>query len=219
VRPLLPLVTTALLILTTTGCSSVYYNVMEDLGTPKRDILVSRVEKAQKDQQEAKEQFQTALERFTAVVQLQGSKDLESRYNSLNREYERSESAAKQVTDRINQIEDVAESLFREWEQELNQYNSANLRASSEQTLRRTRSRYTELMGALRDSESRMKPVLSAFKDQVLFLKHNLNAQAIASIQNEVGVLEGEVNRLIEEMNKSIAAADAFLTELGSQES
>lgn len=204
------------MIIATTGCNKMYYGMMEDLGTPKREILVSRVEKAQDDQQEAKEQFQTALEKFTAVMNFDGG-DLEKRYNSLNREYERSKSSAKAVSDRIDQIEDVAKELFREWEKELDQYSSASLRASSQRTLDRTRDRYDELIVALHDSEKRMQPVLNAFGDQVLFLKHNLNAQAIASIQSEVGVLEGEVNRLIEEMNQSIAAADAFLAEMGKQ--
>ncbi|MGF1573945.1 MAG: DUF2959 domain-containing protein [Sumerlaeia bacterium] len=205
------------LIFSATACNKMYYGMMEDLGTPKRDILVSRVEKAQVDQQEAKEQFQTALEKFTAVVNFDGG-DLENRYSSLNREYERSKTAANDVSDRINQIEDVAKELFREWERELDQYSSASLRASSQRTLQRTQDRYDDLMVALRDSEKRMQPVLNAFGDQVLFLKHNLNAQAIASIQNEVGALENEVGRLIAEMNKSIEAADAFLAEMGLQE-
>lgn len=199
------------------GCSKMYYNVMEDLGNPKRDILVSRVEKAQGDQQEAKEQFQTALEKFTEVLQVDGG-DLEKKYKSLNAEFERSESAAEDVSGRIEKIEDVANALFKEWEGELDQYSSATLRRSSEQTLRRTRARYDELMIAMREAESRMFPVLDAFRDQTLFLKHNLNAQAIASIQDEVGIMETEVNRLIEEMNRSIEAADAFLSEMNLQD-
>jgi len=196
------------------GCSSAYYSVMESLGEPKRDILVNRVEKAQKEQQEAKVQFENALEEFMSVLTVDGG-ELESQYRTLNREFERSESQANEVSDRIDKIESVATALFKEWEGELSEYTNAALRQSSQQTLNNTRRLYDELIMTMRDAEARMEPVLGAFRDQVLFLKHNLNAQAIASIQSEVGVLEGEVQRLIEEMNKSIEAADVFLNEIG----
>ena len=35
----------------------------------------------------------------------------------------------------------------------------------------------------MRLAESRIEPVLKSFRDQVLFLKHNLNAKAIASLR------------------------------------
>jgi hypothetical protein len=58
--------------------------------------------------------------------------------------------------------------------------------------------------------------VLAAFRDQVLFLKHNLNAQAVASLSAELDSIEIGVARLINEMNVSIAEADRFIAELRS---
>ena len=58
--------------------------------------------------------------------------------------------------------------------------------------------------------------LLAAFNDQVLFLKHNLNARAIASLDSTVLELEGEVTRLIEEMNASIAEANAFIESMNA---
>ena len=59
-----------------------------------------------------------------------------------------------------------------------------------------------------------MDPVLQAFRDQVLFLKHNLNARAIASLESTVGAIEGDVQSLIDELGRSIREADAFLDTL-----
>jgi hypothetical protein len=59
-----------------------------------------------------------------------------------------------------------------------------------------------------------MTPVLSAFKDQVLFLKHNLNARAVASLSDTVKGIEGDVGRLIAEMNASIAEANQFIEQM-----
>ena len=56
-----------------------------------------------------------------------------------------------------------------------------------------------------------MDPVLVAFHDQVLFLKHNLNARAISSLQTELVSVEAEVDALIRDMEASIKEADAFI--------
>ncbi|QXD26262.1 DUF2959 domain-containing protein [Opitutia bacterium ISCC 51] len=51
-----------------------------------------------------------------------------------------------------------------------------------------------------------------------MFLKHNLNARAIASIRNEVIGLEEDVANLINEMNEAIAEAESFIDQLQAEE-
>lgn len=197
------------------GCQKTYYAAMEKAGYHKRDIMVSRVEKARDAQQDAKEQFQSALERFTALTSFNGG-ELEERYNKLNADYERSVSRAEAVRERIDAVEDVAEALFDEWETEIGQYSSASLRQSSQDKLVRTRQQYQRMIEAMRRAESRIEPVLAAFRDQVLFLKHNLNAQALASLHSELTAVETDVTTLVREMEKSIAEADLFIANMGS---
>ena len=79
-----------------------------------------------------------------------------------------------------------------------------------------TRKRYDVLMVAMKGAETKMTPVLGAFGDQVLFLKHNLNAQAITSLQDTVVKIESDVGKLIEEMQKSIAEADSFIASMSA---
>lgn len=198
------------------GCSSMYYQGMESFGFAKRDILVHRVGKARDSQEQAKQQFKNALERFTAVTGFQGG-SLEQKYQDLGREFERSESRAADVHKRIADIEDVSESLFAEWERELGQYQNPNLRRSSQQKLLATRQRYDQLIAAMKRAESRMEPVLATFRDQVLFLKHNLNAQAIASLKGELGGLQSDISALIQSMEASIREADQFIRSVNVQ--
>jgi len=201
------------------GCSGLYYDYLEKVGTPKREVLVNRVSKARDDQQDAKEQFASALDQFRALVSVNAG-DLERTYDRLSGELERCEDRAAQVRDRINSIESVSKALFNEWEDELDTYTSADLRRRSESQLADTRGQYDRLMRAMRRAESSMDPVLAAFRDQVLFLKHNLNAEAIASLEGEVGTLQGEVASLIEAMNASILEADQFISQMsGGKES
>jgi len=202
-----------LLVLFSTGCSSVYYSAMEKVGIHKRDIMVDRVEEMRDSQQDTKEQFASALERFKSVLSVDGG-DLEDKYSQLNDELKRSEAQAEDVRQRIAAVEDVSEALFDEWQGELALYSSASLRRSSEQKLKQTRSHYSKLMGAMKRAEAKIDPVLNPMRDQVLFLKHNLNARAIASLQSELGSIEADVAQLIKEMEASIKEADGFISTL-----
>jgi hypothetical protein len=186
---------------------------MEGIGFEKRDILVDRVEDARDAQDDAAEQFADALEQFRSVVSVDGG-DLEKVYDKLNGEFERSQARAAEVTDRIDSIGDVAEDLFEEWESELEQYSSASLRSDSAAMLRDTKTRYRQLMAAMRRAESAMPPVLTAFQDQVLVLKHNLNARAIGSLRNELGNIERDTASLIAEMQKAIDEANTFIASM-----
>ena len=186
---------------------------MERIGFHKREILVERIEDARDDQEDAKEQFKSALEEFTEAVGFEGG-ELKSVYDKLQRELDRSEARAKDVRRSISKVEEVSRALFKEWEQELELYGSEELRRESARKLQDTRARYGQLMRAMRRAESSLDPVLVTFRDQVLFLKHNLNAQAIASLQNKLDSVQSDVARLIQEMESSIAEADAFIGQM-----
>ena len=201
-----------------TACQSTYYSAMEKLGVHKRDILVDRVQEGRDAQEAAKEQFQTALEAFKSVEDFDGG-DLEKVYEKLNSEYERSETRVKAVRSRIDSIEDVSQDLFTEWEKELDEYTNEEFRRKSEQQMLDTKDRYQELVTAMRRAEAKMDPVLTAFGDQVLFLKHNLNAQAISSLQGSLVEIEADVGNLIQEMEASIAEADSFIATMEGAES
>lgn len=206
-RKMLPLLLSVALL---GGCSSLYYNTMEKLGFEKRDILVDRVEDARDSQNDAQETFRSSLERFQSVVDTPDT-DLKERYAEISDAYDDSKSSADDVRNRIDEVEEVAEDLFDEWEDELDEYESASLRRNSEQQLDETRAQYSQLISRMHNAEERMDPVLEAFQDQVLYLKHNLNAQAIGSLENELVSIRQDVDELIRNMEQSIAESEAFI--------
>jgi hypothetical protein len=69
-------------------------------------------------------------------------------------------------------------------------------------------------MRVMEQAAARMEPVLDAFRDQVLFLKHNLNAQAISAFSGTTRDLQQDIARLIADMEKSIKEADAFISSM-----
>ncbi len=202
-----------LALLTLAGCQSAYYSALEKVGLHKRDILVNRVEDARDSQQAAKEQFRDALERYRSVVEVKGG-ELEERYEALNSEFEASEASARDVRNRIKAVEDVADALFKEWKGELDDYSDASLKATSARNLERTRKDYQALLQRMKAAEKRIDPVLDVLRDQVLFLKHNLNARAIGALQGEYRTLQGNVDQLLTDMQRSIDEADTFIRQL-----
>lgn len=198
------------------GCQSAYYGTMEKLGYEKRDLLVGNVQDARAAQQDAKKQFESALEQFIAVTNYQGD-ELEKQYRKLKSEYEDSQAKADQVRSEIAGVERVAKDLFAEWESELKQYTNADLRRSSQRQLQDTRVRYQQLITAMKRAERKLDPVLNAFRDRVLYLKHNLNARAIASLRTNRKAIESDIAALIGDMNRSIAEADRFIQAMSEQ--
>ena len=203
-------------LLGTTGCRTTYYSIMETFGREKRDLLKSSLDSAGEQQKEANEQFQDALTQLKELTGFDGG-DLEKQYRRFNAEYEACETKAAAVGSRIRKVEQIARDLFREWEDELNQIQSPSLRASSRSQLERTRNRYEQLHASLTAAESGMAPVLARMKDYALYLKHNLNAAAIGSLQGEALTIEREIAELIESMNRSIAETEAFVREIENE--
>lgn len=197
----------------TTSCRSAYYSTMEWFGQEKRDLLADRVQDARKDQAAAKQQFTSALERFTALVgEPQGG--LAQAYDRAKNDLEKSEARAEAVRERVRSVETVARDLFDEWRAETQSYSNDALRAKSVQQLEQTRLRYDQMLSAMKRAEASMEPVLVVFRDNTLFLKHNLNAQAVASLGTSVDELERDVQQLVQEMEASIAEADRFIAGL-----
>lgn len=210
------LIVIVLSIFTLTGCQSAYYSAMEQVGYHKRDIMVDRVEDAKESQQDAQEEFTSALEALSSLTNFSGG-DLEDMYNQINDKYQDSEKAAQNVSERIAAIEDVSDALFAEWQSELDLYTSASLRRSSEQKLRETQSSYKTMLSAMKRAEKKMDPVLNTLRDNTLYLKHNLNASAVGSLQGEFMSLEKDIAYAIEQMNAAIAESDKFLAQLNQK--
>ena len=193
-----------------TACQSAYYSAMEKVGVYKRDIMVDRVEEAKDAQQNAQQQFKSALAQLTQLINFDGG-DLEEQYQLINDQYQQSEQAAANVSNRINKIEEVAEALFDEWADEITQYSSEKLKRQSQLKLKQTQRRYHKLIRAMHKAESKMSPVLAALKDNSLYLKHNLNARAIGVLQGEFKSIKLNVEVLIKEMNVAITQSQQFI--------
>ena len=192
------------------GCQTTYYAVWEKLGKEKRHLLRDNVESASEEQKEASETFKDVLTRMKEMYGFQGG-DLEKIYDRLRADYEESEARANAVHKRVATVEQIAADLFREWQGEINEMKNQKLKSQSAQSLREAKRQYVRLHDTMVKAESRMDPVLAQLKDNVLYLKHNLNAQSIGALKKEAGNIQIEIDRLIKDMQASITEADKFL--------
>jgi len=198
------------------GCSSMYYGTMESLGVHKRDIMVDRVKEARDTQNETKQQFLTTMEQFKSVVNFQGG-DLEKQYDKLNATLQKCESKADEVRKRISSVENVSGALFKEWNAELKKYNNETLRNLSQKKYDLAKSKYTDLIGSMKRAESKLEPALIPLRDQVLYLKHNLNAKAFAGLSDELVGVQTNVDDLVADIESAIAEADSFIASLQAE--
>ncbi|ELR63266.1 hypothetical protein C942_03963 [Photobacterium marinum] len=210
----MPYLLVAMLSLTLlSGCQSAYYSAMESVGIHKREIMVDRVEEANEAQQDAQQQFTSALDALKSLTQFDGG-ELEDMYNRINDQYEASNDAAEKVSSRIAAIEDVADALFDEWQDELSLYTSSKLKRDSERKLNNTKASYKRMLSAMHRAEQKMTPVLNTLRDNTLYLKHNLNAAAIGDLQGEFNTLQHDIERAIGDMENAIAESERFISQL-----
>ena len=199
------------------GCHSTYYKAMSTLGKEKRDILVSRIKDAKKDQDQTKQKLQTTMESFQALTGFKGG-SLEKSYKRLNSDYESAASQANKLHDKIQSIDQVSNDLFKEWQGEINAMDNGKLKSQDSVMLRNAKVRQATYMRAMHQTEDQIAPVLKVFHDQVLFLKHNLNSRAIGSLKNTSAGLRNDVAGLVQSIDASSQEADKLISSLAASD-
>ncbi len=197
----------------TKAVRNVEYSAYEMVGVQKRDLLKTRVNDARDEQKEAGENFQDALQQLKKVYGFEGGA-LEKKYDALKESYDRAFHQADSVRKSIRKVEYVAGDLFKEWDKEIDQIETSSLKQKSREQLVVTQRKYNELHEKLKSSERQMDPVLRKLNDNVLYLKHNLNAKALASLKTETGRIQGDIESLIRDMNQSIESAETFIKDM-----
>lgn len=203
----------ALLFLLLTGCKSFYYDALEHTGIHKRDLLMQRIEKVRDAQTAAQKQFEATLLEYRSVVLFQ-SGDLNERQAQLEEDYRAAQLRARNVRYHLQGVDSVADDLFSEWKAELKGYRTAELRRAAEADYDRTRQQYQALRDQLNETEARLQPLLDLLGDQMLSLRHSLNARTISRSSDAYTQLEHDMKSLFEEMTRANDQADMFIRRL-----
>lgn len=189
------------------------YSAYELVGVEKRDLFKKEINNTKESQEKAEESFKDALEKLVTLTKSEHKKP-EREYRRLESAYEKADERAKEVKNRIAKVDQIANDLFKEWSEEIKSMSSKNLKKQSEKSLSESRERYKGLHESLKRSERKMDPVLSKMRDHTLFAKHNLNAKALTGLKKEAADIQGDIDVLLGDIQKSIKDADEFIKKL-----
>lgn len=215
IRKLAPLFVVTLF-MSLAGCSSAYYGFWDKLGWDKPDLLVASVKDARTSQEEAKEEFKSALQQFQQAMNYEPG-EVDEVYDRLHAAYEDSADKAEEVRERVGAIKKHGDALFADWEKDLDEFSDREYRRTSERMLNDSRQDLARLVAKMERAAESMDPVLDAMKDQQLLLKGYTYRRAITQLEERVPQLEADVQRLIEQMNESIEEANRFIEQMGGK--
>lgn len=193
-----------------TGCGSVYYDTIEALGQPKRQVLVSRVQDTRDTMKEAKKTYTSAMQQFGSVTKVGGTQ-LENKYKILKKEYDACNSKASELRSQISNVKSVGRVLFQEWQRELDQFTHEQMRKLSEAKMQQTRDKYAVMIESMDRTSARITPVLESMNDQLLNIKHSLNALIVVSLEEELIQLRKNMDNLIVDIDTAVEQSNAFI--------
>lgn len=195
------------------GCTTIYYETWEALGKQKRDLLRDNLKDAREDQKDVQNELKDALTHIKELYGLDGG-NLEKAYERARDDYEDAKGEAEKLHKRIAKVEEIGGDLFEEWEKEAKTISNAKMREDSLKKLTASKAKFKPMLSAMKNTEKSIAPVMTKLHDQMLYLKHNLNAQALGSLKKEMGGIEKDVAKLIADMEKSIAQSESFIKTL-----
>lgn len=209
-----------LILVFTTSCMSTVnkavrdtkYSALEMFGLQKRDLLKKEVKNARDEQKEANEQYKDALDKLKKLYKIENGK-FDSAYEKLSDSYEDAKKQSAEVSSSIQKVETIAGDLFLEWEGEIKEISTPELKVRSVQSLNQTKKKYSEMIQVLKAAEKQIPPVLEKLHDHVLYIKHKLNAVAIGALQGESGRIQMQIEKLMADMDRAVKAADQFIKE------
>lgn len=200
-------------LLLTSSCSTVYYNFWETLGKEKRDLLKSKLNDVNNAQEDVEEQYVDNLERIRKEYNFNEG-ELEKTYDKITDDYEDTNEKQKELSERINKANNIATDLFEEWKNEAYQLQNKNYKRKSLQKLAITKKKYSRTYTTIKKIEKDLNKILRKFKDQVIFIKHNLNAKVIGNLKSEFNDIKIDIKKQIKNIKRSKNQTELFIKEL-----
>lgn len=202
-------ITGFLALFATLACDRAYYKMWEALGREKRDLLTSEIKQTRESQSKLQTEFVATFERIKKEYTFEGG-EVENTYRALSKDYKALDERRNSVTKHVEKVDALAEDLFEEWRKEANDMNDTSLRSQSLTKLEQSQAKFAEVAQKYAGMLEVVNGSLKRLHDHVIFMKHNLNAQALGALKRELHAMQPELDRLVAEINRSIALASEF---------
>ena len=115
-------------------------------------------------------------------------------------------------------MENEAHRFFAKWMESLDEISSESLRERSQARLNETRVRYGEILAEGRGASAMFEPVMGGLRDQVIFLGHDLNPSAIASLKPDAEKLNAQAESLLSGIERTQSKISDYIASLKPSE-
>ena len=138
-------------------------------------------------------------------------------YNNIQKEMENTEKRRGKIVEEAAKMNAEADALFKDWTNSTAAIESPDLRKRSEERLNATKASYAEIGTAAQKAGDMYGPFMKALQDQITFLGHDLNPDAVASLKPDAAKLNERADQLIRSIDDTIATSNKNIGALRPQ--
>jgi hypothetical protein len=129
------------------------------------------------------------------------AKKPESTYKDLNKSLGKTEKLADKVRGQVDKMQGQSAKVFSAWEEELEGYQSEDMRRLAAERLEVTKQRYDQMIERMTAAAAAYDPLITSLRDQALFMGRDLSPEAMGTLAKSAE----ELNQLAEELYARIA--------------
>lgn len=175
------------------------------------DDLVEAVEKVEGELDASKASMLAAVQALQKVTAPDFEGDAVKAHDELVDVIESSEDQANDLRKSIEKMQAAAEPVFDQWTKDLEAFSNPEMRQRSQVRLAASRERYDAVVAAVEPVLVEYEAINETLRDHILFLSHDLNPEAMATIQEDVKKVAKEASDLDGVFNSGRAAARAYV--------
>jgi len=188
----------------------------QDEGVKRVEQLVKSAGSTVQAIGDAKLQFIKTIDVYNSIL-AEDAKDRKKLYKKLQSEMAATQEKRAEVGRRADHMRLEAGIVFKSWADSTVGIESPDLRKRSEERLEKTKDRCAEIQSAGQSAVDVYAPVMKALQDQVTYLGHDLNAEAVASLKPDAEKVNAQAQELTKRLDEAIAVANQNINALRPQ--
>jgi hypothetical protein len=165
---------------------------------------------------ETKVQLMKTMDVYNALM-ADDATDRKKLYKSVQKEMDNTEKRRMKITEEAAKMKSEADTLFAQWAESAAAIENPDLRKRSEDRLEATKASYAEIEAVGQKAADLYPPFMKDLQDQITYLGHDLNAEAVASLKPEVAKLNEKAQALVRSLDDTIGTANQKISALRPQ--
>lgn len=156
---------------------------------------------------QTKVQLMKTMDVYNALM-ADDAQDRKKLYKNLQKEMSNTEKRRAKIDEEAAKMKTEADTLFTQWAESAAAIENPDLRKRSEERLEATKASYAEIRVVGQKAADLYPPFMKALQDQITYLGHDLNAEAVASLAPEAAKLNEKAQALTRSLDDTISTAN-----------